>query len=261
MAKRNPKAKKKKPGKHGGVTTRALTAGRRRRVRPYGGKRQCQRCRKRAAEFRVVVEGDPRFLCAPCKDVVDYRPPEIMIHDHERTEWTAEAEAFIGAKIAPLRPALLESPLRALYVALRHSNLTAGTVVVKPYIQARPKGAPRGWRPWMSVDVSVRRTHAYPFTESVRTSSVAVRPEEQALMGRDWFFEYEEVVFNDPAEVFVYGAGQGLFKVLRRLRLVPGRASKVGMRAHGVGWLREFRALRARRHGGAGEMATFQAAS
>lgn len=247
--------------KHGGVTTRPLTAGRKRRVRPYEGNRQCQRCRKRAAEFRVVVEGDPRFLCAMCRDVVDYRPPEIMIHDHERTEWTAEAERFVEAKIAPLRPAILKSKLRALYVALRHSNMKVGTVVVKPYIQARPKGAPRGWRPWMSVDVSVRRTHRYPFTERVRVGSVAVRPEERDLMGEDWFFEYEEVVFNDPAEVFVYGAGSGIFKVLRELKLVPGRASKVGMKAHGVEWLREFREHRA-----AGwdvdpeEVATFQVA-
>lgn len=231
--------------KHGGVTTREVTAGRRRRVREYTGKRQCQRCRKRDAEFRVVIEGDPRFLCRMCKDVVDYQPPELMIHDHERTEWTIEAEKFIDARLESLRAAILDSPLRALYIALRHSNMKVGAVVVKPHIQARPKGAPRGWRPWMSVEVSVRRTHRYPFVERVRTGSVAVREEERNLIGQEWFFEYEEVAFNDPAEVFVYGAGQGLFKVLRKLKLVPGRASKVGMRAHGLEWLREFRESRA----------------
>ena len=257
MAKHRGKKKRAKKG----VAVREQTAKRHKRIRPYDGNRQCQRCRKRPTEFRVIIEGDTRFLCALCKDVVEDKPPEIMIHDHSRSVYTQEVEAFIQRKLDPLRQAILESPLRTLYVALRGSNMRVGTVVVKHSIQARPAKAPKGWRPWMSVDVSVRRDHHYPFTDTLATSSMEVREEERDLMGKDWFFEHEEVVFNDPAEVFVYGAGYGLFKILRTLKLVPGRASKVGMRANGLAWLREFREARPSAADNPPEMATLQVAS
>lgn len=257
MAKRKGKKRAKK-----GVAVREQTAKRRKRIRSYDGNRQCQRCRKRTAEFRVIIEGDTRFLCSMCKDVVEDKPPEIMIHDHSRSVYTKEVEAFIQRKMDPLRQAILESPLRTLYVALRGSNMRVGTVVVKHSIQARPAEAPKGWRPWMSVDVSVRRTHQYPFTDTLATSSMEVESEvDRELMGKDWFFEHEEVVFNDPAEVFIYGAGYGLFKILRTLKLVPGRASKVGMRANGLVWLREFREARPHLADNPPEMATLQVAS
>lgn len=215
------------------------------RAKPYDGKRQCQRCRKRQAEFVRGKGKDARYLCRLCREVVEARPPEVMVHDHVKTPAARKAVAFVEARLAPLMPRLLAAPLRSLYLSLRESNMTVGAVVVKSEIQPKPEGGPKGWRPWMQVEVSVRRTHTYPFTKRMVMGSVEVTdPVAQALMGTKWFDEHEDEVFHDAAEVFVYGAGHGLFKPLRHLRLVPGKATLAGRRRFGLEWLKLFREQR-----------------
>lgn len=225
------------------------------RADPYDGKRQCQRCRKRPAEFVLGAGKGARYLCRLCREVVEARPPEVMVHDHVKTPASREAAAFVEAQLAPLMPRLLAAPVRSLYLSLRESNMVVGLVAVKSEIQDKPDGGPKGWRPWMQVDVSVRRTHTYPFTKRLVMGSVEVKDEvAQALMGTKWFDEHEDEEFHDPAEVYVYGAGHGLFKSLRHLCLVPGKATAAGRRRFGLEWLRQFRELRA---AAAPEMATF----
>jgi Mn2+/Fe2+ NRAMP family transporter len=52
------------------------------------------------------------------------------------------------------------------------------------------------------------------------------------------------VEFKGAADAFAYGAGYAAFKLLRKMSLVPGLASKVGCTKAGVEWLKEFQAWR-----------------
>jgi hypothetical protein len=191
-------------------------------------------------------------VCRTCITVINredemaYDPPdqEIMVRDFVENDATKLAEQFILHQLAPY-----DFSKATVYVTLRHINNHLGSVIVKPLIPVRPKGkaSRKEWRPWFEVGVQVRTTLDYPHAETRNVGSVTIKdPVSLAIMKETWFYEEAEITFHDEAEAFVFGAGNGLFKVLRTHlpKVVPGRASKVGMTAYGLKWLEEFRQWR-----------------
>lgn len=222
--------------------------------RPPGVDGACERCRKAPAQRRVWWGGRSQNFCEPCFTVVE--------RERERAFDAAPTNNIMvqnrATGVADLAQRFLEHRLGAfqvqdavIYAVLVCSKMRVGAVVVKHLFAPRPKGeGAMKWRPWMETRVLVRSDLAYPFSEKVPVRAVQVKnPVDLALIGRDWFFEYEEVTFHDAAEAFVYGAGYGMFKILRKLNLVPGRAAKTSMRRYGIEWLQEFRAWRAQQPG------------
>jgi hypothetical protein len=182
-----------------------------------------------------------------------YNPPErdLMVRDYVEEPATKLAEEFILHQLGKY-----ELSDATFYVTLRRINSYEGSVIVKPLIPVRPKAKKElgkrlrkvEWRPWYEVGVQVRSSLIYPHTETRNVGSVMVTDKvAKAIMKETWFYETADITFHDEAEAFVFGAGSGLFKALRAHipKVVPGRASKVGMAAHGVKWLEEFRQWRA----------------
>jgi len=170
-----------------------------------------------------------------------------MVRDFVENEATKLAEQFIVHQLTPY-----DFSKATVYVTLRQIDNHLGSVIVKPLIPVRPKGkdSRKEWRPWYEVGVQVRKTLDYPHTETRNVGSVSITDVVSlAIMSEklQWFYEKAEVTFRDEAEAFVFAAGNGLFKVLRKHapKEVPGRASKVGMNAYGMKWLGEFREWRA----------------
>lgn len=198
-------------------------------------------------------------LCRTCIKVnnrehqMEYDPPEkdLMVRDYVGEATTKLAEEFILHQLGKYDLSDV-----TFYVTLRHINSYEGSVIVKPLIPVPPK-TPKGhpkieWRPWYEIGVQVRHSLTYPHTETRNVGSVMVTdPVAKAIMKEAWFYETAEITFRDEAEAFVFGAGSGLFKALRAHipKVVPGRASKVGMTAHGAKWLEEFREWRGAQQG------------
>ena len=196
-------------------------------------------------------------LCRPCivinrrEHEMKFNPPEkdLMVRDYVEESETRLAEEFILHQLGKY-----DLSDATFYVTLRRINNYEGSVIVKPLIPVRPKSARvKGrwkkpeWRPWYEVGVQVRNSLTYPHTETRNVGSVMVTDKvAKAIMKETWFYETAKITFHDEAEAFVFGAGNGLFKALRAHipKEVPWRASKVGMKAHGVKWLEEFRQWR-----------------
>jgi hypothetical protein len=198
-------------------------------------------------------------LCRTCIKVnnrehqMKYSPPEkdLMVRDYVGEAPTKLAEEFILHQLEKYDLSDV-----TFYVTLRRINSYEGSVIVKPLIPVPPK-TPKGrpkikWRPWYEVGVQVRHSLIYPHTETRNVGSVMVTDKvAKAIMKEKWFYETADITFRDEAEAFVFGAGSGLFKALRAHipKVVPGRASKVGMAAHGAKWLEEFREWRGAQQG------------
>lgn len=165
-------------------------------------------------------------------------PYGLLIRDHVRSDATRLAERFIEHVIEPHMGGLKKI---TIYLVLKHSRMRRGSVTTKVRIPEKPKDG-RPARPWMEVRVLLRGDLVYPVVQQFPTASVRVTdPTARALMGIAWFYEHEDVTFADDAEAFVFGVGRGMFKILRRRGLVPGRASRVGMNRNGLEWLQKFR--------------------
>jgi len=216
----------------------------------------CERCRKAPTQRRVWWGGRSQYFCEECSTVV--------ARERDRAFDAAPTNNIMvqnrAAGVAEIAQRFLEHQLQAfqvqdavIYAVLEISRMRVGAVAVKHLLAPRPKGeGAMKWRPWMETRVMVRGDLAYPFSERLPVRAVQVKNQvDRALIGRDWFFEYEEIVFRDAAEAFVYGAGYGLFKILRKLNLVPGRAAKTSMRRYGIEWLQAFRVWRAQQPGAA----------
>jgi hypothetical protein len=226
---------------------------------------KCDRCKRKVKEKEArrnrygAKNNQPHTgtvekmrLCRECITVVNreyemlYNPPDkdLMVRDFVGNDATKLAEEFILRQLGQY-----DFSGSTVYVTLRHIDNHLGSVIVKPLIPARPRGkeSRKSWRPWYEVGIQVRKTLEYPHTETRNVASVAVTdPVAKAFMKEKWFYETAEVTFRDEAEAFVFAAGNGLFKVLRKHlpKEVPGRASKVGMNVHGIKWLEEFRKWR-----------------
>ncbi len=248
----NRKRRRKKPKGH--------YAGKKRSRAYTGVALTCEKCQEEPVTRRVVGVKDEgwRFVCQECwQDILDgavWEPPtgEVMVHN-----CTENLVPFADA--ANLATRFIEQELaqhdlsgaRAIYIALKTNKMQVGVFPsVKTAIPERPKGKGsraklKTWKPWYNISVAVRENLAFPATDTLPIRSVQIKDEmDRELMNRDWFWEYEEVTFHDPVESYVYGAGFGVFKVLRALRVVPGRATKAAQRRFGVEWLQAFRKWR-----------------
>jgi hypothetical protein len=97
-------------------------------------------------------------------------------------------------------------------------------------------------RQWMRLSIGLKKDGTYPFGAKIAVGSAQVNdPVAALLMKTQWAYEYEDVTFNTREEVVIYSLGNLLFKAMRRMKLIPGRASKVGQAKFGLGWLKEYR--------------------
>lgn len=219
-----------------------------RRSRAYRGKQTCGQCRQASATRRVVLGSVSRYLCGPCAAgpaAKSERGASLMVHDHVRSLLSREAAAFVKARLCE---AGADKAKADIYVALRTSRLAAGDlptvkVGLPRIVTRRHRGRDQRYRvPWHEVSAAVREGLAFPVAVRLPVRAVQVKDEvARQLMKADWFYEWEEVVFRDAAEAWVWGAGYGAFKVLRALNLIPGRATKTARRRFGIEWLAEFR--------------------
>jgi len=110
------------------------------------------------------------------------------------------------------------------------------TTAVKMQERGRGKGR------FYDARIRVRENAVFPFKASLATGACSVRDRAvQILTGRKFWYEYTEVVFADPAEVLVYFTFVTIFKVLRFIDAVPGRATRVGAAKFGLEMLKQFR--------------------
>lgn len=97
-------------------------------------------------------------------------------------------------------------------------------------------------RQWMRLSIGIKKEGIYPFTTKIAVGSAQVSdPVAALLMKTQWAYEYEDATFNSREEVLIYSIGNLMFKAMRRMKLVPGRASKVGQAKFGLGWVKEYR--------------------
>lgn len=176
---------------------------------------------------------------------------KLIVHNQAGDDGKG-VESFVHAKLQNL---VLP---RTLYVSLKRSKRKSGfaatRVVMPPKWAFSKKKAGKTFDPWAHVIVSLRGTVTFPHTEQIPVGTAKAVDQESRtaaiLMGRTlnqgsgdskWFYETADVTFRDAAEAFVFGAGFGIFKVLRAFKLIEGRASKIGMRRNGLEWLNEWR--------------------
>lgn len=168
----------------------------------------------------------------------------LMVHDHVKTEATRWVEAFIQNKLGGFDFSKVQ-----VFVSLKYTTRKVGFLTVKPNIPKRPKGkgSRKDFKPWMESRVLLREDVVYPYTAKLPIRTVKIEdPIAKVLMKNiDFYYEFEDVTVNDPAEAFVLGAGIGIFKILRKLKLVGGRASRPGQNNYGIAWFKEFREWRA----------------
>jgi hypothetical protein len=209
-----------------------------------------QSCKRPATRRIIDPENGDRYLCNSCWDdekngwlEPSEQLPEriLMVRDHLKRPETTLVEAFIEHKLKPFDL----GKAKAVYVELKTSKMKVGMFPsVKITVPKRPSGkGARSWKPFYEVSIAVRESlRDFPVSQEVPLRSIQITDEmDRELMGKDWFFEYEEITFNDRADAYAFGAGYGLFKILRAMKLVPGRATKAAQRREGVAWMNEFR--------------------
>lgn len=216
---------------------------------------KCNRCDDRLPQYEATWEEDGRSftqkVCLPCYQLMrtenDRKPSgkgELCVIDYVKYSTTQLVTRFVEDKLKKFSFALDEHPV-TVYLCLKQSLLHDGDVLVKHRIPKRPRGNKK-WSQWMEGRVLVRRELVYPHEKRVAIATCQVKDKVSLALGCDkWWYEYADITFADQAEAFAYGAGSACFKLLRKMSLVPGLASKVGCTKAAVQWLEEFRVWRA----------------
>jgi hypothetical protein len=95
---------------------------------------------------------------------------------------------------------------------------------------------------WIEVRVRVKKGLVYPHPAFIKTRSVSINDRTaQILMGQRFVYEGEEVYFRNCQEAAAFGAGNGLFWVLRNLKRIKGRLAQTTRNVHGLLWLEDYR--------------------
>lgn len=100
----------------------------------------------------------------------------------------------------------------------------------------------RGGETFLQANVTIRKDIEYPYAAFIKTHTASV-PDKvaQTLMGERFIYEGEELFFRDRQQLAVFGAGNGLFWMLRKMKRVKGRQAQTTRNIHGLEWLREYR--------------------
>lgn len=95
---------------------------------------------------------------------------------------------------------------------------------------------------WIEVRVRVKRGLPLPHYEFVRTHTSGINDRTaQILMGQRFVYEGQEVKFSSMQEAAAFGAGNGLYWALRKLKRIEGRLAHTTRNVHGLKWLEEYR--------------------
>lgn len=95
---------------------------------------------------------------------------------------------------------------------------------------------------WIEVRVRVKKGLVYPYHAFIKTRSAPINDRTaQILMGERFTYEGEEVNFLNCKEAAAFGAGNGLFWVLRKLERIKGRLAQTTRNVHGLLWLDRYR--------------------
>lgn len=234
----------------------------------------CERCKKSKIRYKVVYHAPDNYgnqkphttyVCLKCLHLYKFEAnfkvnpkTHLMIHDLIKNDLSKEAVAFIEKKLGVFNFVGKST----VFISLKTHDMEVADVMLKHRFPRKPKnigGAP--WVEWLEAKVAIRKNLEYPHTKKLNVASVQVKDAAAKVLmgGVKWFYETENVTFNDLAEFLVYGAGYGAFKILRTLKLVPGLASKIGMANYGIAWMKEFREQRKKKPTTRPEMSYAQA--
>lgn len=234
-------------------------APRKKKARPIvklsNGDQACDRCHKEKTRYMQWSDemARNRRICEACHDI-EYREREFrhaeatarekMVMDKVRTDASRLVEQFILNRLDQY-----DLSAATIYVTLREDGaLRKNPTSVRHLLPAPPKG--RGstkWRSWMEVKIGLIAAHKveWPIQAEVKTGTKKIDDEVAVvLMRKDWYFETEDIEWADPAEALAFAAGEGLHKVLVRLKQVKGRAVGTEARRFAIQWLGEFREWR-----------------
>lgn len=243
------KPKVAKPAKPRAKKKRAI-------VKLSNGRQACDRCHKEECKFQEWNEEwqRQRGTCAKCHDA-DWR--ERTLRHNEATsrekmvmdEIRDPASSFLVERFILDRLEQYDLSGATIYVTLRmDGGLRTNPTSVRHLLPTPPRG--RGatkWRPWMEVKIGLIAGHkaAWPFPVEVKIGTKKIQDEVAVvLMRKDWYFETQDIEWADAAEALAFAAGEGLHKVLVRLKQVPGRAVGTEARRFAIQWLTEFRKWR-----------------
>lgn len=108
---------------------------------------------------------------------------------------------------------------------------------------ANHDGKKRRTGKWFNLIIRARKNIQFPYPMKVAVRSVNVKDKVSAvLMGRKFFYEFEDVTFRDLGEVFAYFTGVALLKPLKAAGLNEEPLTKTGMARFALKLLGEFRA-------------------
>jgi hypothetical protein len=219
----------------------------------------CERCKKSKIRYKVVYHAPDNYgnqkphttyVCLKCLHLYKFEAKykvnpktHLMVHNFINDDLSKEATAFIEKKLG----AFNFVGRATVFISMKTHEIAVTDIMCKHRFPTKPRnlgGVP--WVEWLEAKVAVRRDLPYPHTKKLNVASVQVKDAAAKVLmgGVKWFYETDDVTFNDAAEFLVYGAGYGAFKILRTLKLVPGLASKIGMTNYGLAWMKEFREQR-----------------
>lgn len=109
-------------------------------------------------------------------------------------------------------------------------------------IRSGAKEQKRGKGKWFDLIIRARRNIKFPYTMKVAVRSVNVKDKTAAiLMGRKFFYEFEDVTLFDLGEVFTYFTGIALLKPLKLAGLNEEPVTKTGQARFAINLLDEYR--------------------
>lgn len=94
---------------------------------------------------------------------------------------------------------------------------------------------------WIEVRVRVKQGLTFPHYEFIRTHTSGIGDRTaQILMGRRFVYEGQEIMFSSIQEAAAFGAGNGMYWALRKLKRIEGRLAHTTRNIHGLKWLDEY---------------------
>lgn len=241
-------------------------------VKLSNGKQACDRCHKREPKHTTWVDDWGRYkrTCEGCHDTewrertlrhAEATARELMVMDEIR-----DGDSFLVEQFIRQRLGQLDLSSAVVYVTLREDGaLRKNLTSVKHHFPDRPAGrGSKKWRPWLEVKVGRIAKHKAEFPHAMEVNIGTKKIDDEVavvLMRKDWYFETEDVELADMAEALAFGAGEGLHKILVRMKQVAGRQVGTEARRYAIRFLADFRRWRRGRGAPSQETLGFGAAA